>query len=121
MGYNERRGSHVSEFITNLNAIPSTQETASQEQGNFNLDDDQPLFTNTDFLDFVDLDDFDFDIGQEADLQPANFDSNCPSPVAGDVDATNKGLNFIQGELNLFSHVFASGFYMSLLLHQTRG
>lgn len=98
MGYNGQRGPNVSEFIANLNAIPSAQEMASQGQENFNLDDDLSLFTNTNF--------FDFDLGQDADLQPANFDFNRQSraaPAAGNTDT--KGLDFIQGELTIFTRL----------------
>ena len=56
---------NVSEYIANLNSIPSAQDLQNAES--FNLDDDLALFTNTQF--------FDFDLGQDADLQPnAEFD-----------------------------------------------
>jgi len=65
-GYRGQRGPNVSEFIANLNTIPSAQDVAGQGPDNFNLDDDLAMFTNTQF--------FDFDLGQDADLKPANFD-----------------------------------------------
>jgi hypothetical protein len=55
----------VSEYIANLNAVPSAQDLQSSNADNFNLDDDLAMFTNTQF--------FDFDLGQDADLQPANY------------------------------------------------
>jgi hypothetical protein len=64
MTYNGRRGPNVSEYIAQLNAIPSAQELQSSDD--FNLDDDLAMFTNTQF--------FDFDLGQDADLQPSSFD-----------------------------------------------
>jgi hypothetical protein len=62
--YSGRRGPNVSEYIAHLNTIPSAQDTQSSDT--FSLDDDLAMFTNTQF--------FDFDLGQDADLQPANFD-----------------------------------------------
>jgi hypothetical protein len=67
MAYNGRRGPNVSEYIANLNAIPSAQEMQSNQE-NFNIDDDLAMFTNTQF--------FDFDLGNGADLHTddINFD-----------------------------------------------
>ena len=88
--YNGQRGPNVSEFIANLNAIPSAQDMAGQNQDNFNLEDELAMFTNTQF--------FDFDLGQDADLQPSTFDFSAQSRIAP-VTATEdtKGMNFIQG------------------------
>jgi hypothetical protein len=67
MAYNGRRGPNVSEYIANLNAIPSAQEIRSNQE-DFNIDDDLAMFTNTQF--------FDFDVGSGADLHidDINFD-----------------------------------------------
>jgi hypothetical protein len=62
MSYHGRRGPNVSEYIANLNAVPSAQDLQNSNADNFNLDDDLAMFTNTQF--------FDFDLGQDADLQP---------------------------------------------------
>lgn len=64
MAYNGRRGPNVSEYIANLNAIPSAQDIENS-QGNFDLDEDLAMFTNTQF--------FDSDLNQFADLQPTDF------------------------------------------------
>lgn len=82
----------MSEFIANLNAIPSAQDMASQNQDNFNLDEDLAMFTNTQF--------FDFDLGQDADLQPTNFDFNGQQRRGAPNAASNsavKGMDFIAG------------------------
>ncbi len=60
MTYNGRRGPNVSEYIANLNAIPSAQDIQTIDQQSFNFDDDLALFTNTNF--------FDFDQGQGRDV-----------------------------------------------------
>jgi len=49
--YNARRAPNVSQYIANLNTIPSaTDSTAQQDFGTF--DDELALFTNTQFFDF---------------------------------------------------------------------
>jgi hypothetical protein len=84
MAYNGRRGPNVSEYIANLNAIPSAQDLQSSE--NFNMEDELAMFTNTQF--------FDFDLGQDADLQPS-FDGARGSQEIG---SELKPLDFIPGE-----------------------
>lgn len=50
--YNARRAPNVSQYIANLNTIPSAADAAApQDFGNFD-DDDLALFTNTQFFDF---------------------------------------------------------------------
>jgi hypothetical protein len=73
MGYNGQRGPNVSEFIANLNTIPAAQEVGSEGLENFNYEADLAIFTNTEFLDF--------DIDQNADYQPTDFDFNAPPGV----------------------------------------
>ena len=89
MTYNGRRGPNVSEYIANLNAIPSPQDMHNQD--NLNFEDDLALFTNTQF--------FDFDHQQDLDLQQT-FDG---AHAAGDAAALDmKALDFAQGKQNLF-------------------
>ncbi|KAH7030449.1 hypothetical protein B0J12DRAFT_316632 [Macrophomina phaseolina] len=69
-GYASRRAPNVSQYIQDLNTVPTPQEL-QQPQDNFGLDDDLSLFTNTEF--------FDFDLGTslpEASQAPSldNFD-----------------------------------------------
>jgi hypothetical protein len=92
---NYRRGPNVSEFIANLNAIPSAQDMA-QVQDNFNLDEELAMFTNTQF--------FDFDLGQDTDLQPSTFDFSTQSSVAPTTATeTAKALDFIPGMFHQIS------------------
>lgn len=55
--YNPRRsGPNVSQYIANLNAIPSPQDSnGAAQQDAYGLDDDLALFTNVEFLDNFDL------------------------------------------------------------------
>jgi len=88
MTYNGRRGPNVSEYVANLNAIPTPQDIQNSSQENFNIDDDLAMFTNTQF--------FDFDLGQNTDLQAPNFDGVGAQSTAGEsnIDADLKDMNF---------------------------
>ncbi|KAL1641170.1 hypothetical protein SLS58_006278 [Diplodia intermedia] len=50
-GYAGRKAPNVSQYIQDLNTVPTPQELA-QPKDNFPLDDDLSLFTNTEFFDF---------------------------------------------------------------------
>jgi len=50
-GYSGRKGPNVSQYIADLNTIPSAQEIAFQEQNSF-VEDDVLSFMNTDFIDW---------------------------------------------------------------------
>lgn len=99
--FDNQRAPNVSEFIANLNAIPSAQDLAAQQD--FNFDDDLAMFTNTTF--------FDFDLGQSADLQPqvdlrfnedaAQYGQQAVEPLEAP-DMAKANMDFLQGELFLF-------------------
>jgi len=66
-GYNGRRGPNVSEYIANLNTIPSPSDQTLDPQ---NLEDDFALFTNADFADAGNFNmdvplDFDFGVNDQ--------------------------------------------------------
>ena len=66
-GFNgSRRGPNVSQYIANLNAIPSSHDVVNQHDGAFNLEEDLAVFTNAEF--------YDFDMGEEIDQQPMPYD-----------------------------------------------
>ncbi len=96
MAYHGRRGPNVSEYIANLNAIPTAQDMQNSNSESF-LDDDLAMFTNTQF--------FDFDLGQDADLGAAALNaeldlegSGGKSVVDEEMDGALKGMEFpIQG------------------------
>jgi hypothetical protein len=86
MAYSGRRGPNVSAYIANLNAIPTAEDLQSSNQESF-IDDDLAMFTNTQF--------FDFDLGQEGDLQAGSFAADGqPAPDSFD----GKGLEFTPGQ-----------------------
>ncbi|KAH6663358.1 hypothetical protein B0J14DRAFT_276680 [Halenospora varia] len=92
MAYNGRRGPNVSEYIANLNAIPTAQDLQNA-QDNFNLDDELAMFTNTQF--------FDFDLGQDVDLQAPSFGAEGQGQSASTEGGEIKPLDFsLQGDFN---------------------
>ena len=95
--FDNQRAPNVSEFIANLNAIPSAEDLAAQPD--YNFDADLAMFTNTTF--------FDFDLGQDADLQPqadlrfndqtAQYGQQTVEPLATP-DIAKANMDFLQGE-----------------------
>ncbi len=69
----------MSEYIANLNAIPSAQDLQAAD-AEFNLEDDLAMFTNTQF--------FDFDMGHDTDLSATNnnytVDGTSAAPMSPD-------------------------------------
>jgi hypothetical protein len=93
MAYNGRRGPNVSEYIANLNAIPTAQDLQNSED-NFNMEDSLAMFTNTQF--------FDFDLGHNADLEPnftidKDFGADAGETVAPESTEV-KPLDFMSGK-----------------------
>ena len=84
-----RKAPNVSQYLANLNAVPSPHDVATQPDDNFGLDDDLAQFTNAEFLDF--------DAGADfLDQGMPEFDSNqnqhSRRHSAGNNDA--KGMDF---------------------------
>lgn len=68
-GFNSgRRGQNVSQYIANLNAIPSSHDVVNQHDSGYNnMEDDLAVFTNAEF--------FDFDLGgEDIEQQPMHYD-----------------------------------------------
>lgn len=53
-GYHGHRAPNVSQYLNDLNTIPSPYDQAvqQQQQSSFNLDEELALFTNAEFFDF---------------------------------------------------------------------
>jgi hypothetical protein len=102
MAYNGRRGPNVSQYIANLNAIPTAQDLHNSNAENFNIDDDLAMFTNTQF--------FDFDVGHESELQGDNYDGlGGQSATSESLDL--KSLDFTSGKLACGSFLFLSALF----------
>ena len=50
--YNGRKGPNVSQYLSNLNAIPSDHEIPTQQPEGFDFTNDLAAFTNAEFFDF---------------------------------------------------------------------
>jgi hypothetical protein len=113
MAYNGRTGPNVSEYIANLNAIPSATDLPNDDE--FNLDADLAMFTNTQF--------FDYDLGQDTDLQAADLGGDGhgqgqEGAVAPDSVDMNS-LEFMNGK-HLFHLYFALSLSVNILSFGTR-
>ncbi|KAK4964475.1 hypothetical protein LTR66_012279 [Elasticomyces elasticus] len=88
--YNARRAPNVSQYIANLNTIPSAQELAAQQDFS-NIEDDLNLFSNTQF--------FDFDMNDE-NLPDLDFSQLPPEPAqqVGAKQVDNKGVDFANAD-----------------------
>lgn len=96
--FNGRRAPNFSQYLDDLNAIPSPYDQAlqqqQQQQTTLNLDEELALFTNTEFFDF---DKFN-------DLSLPNFDSVDDKNIGEtDQNADMKFLDFLQGKFNLYN------------------
>lgn len=82
--YNGRRAPNFTQYIDDLNAIPSPYDQALQQQQQtpYNLDTELALFTNTEFFDFDKFTDFGLPNFDSVDEKPQtveqshNADSN---------------------------------------------
>lgn len=110
-GYNGRRGPNVSEYIANLNTIPSPSDQTLDPQ---NLDDDFALFTNADFADAGNFNmDVPLDFGFAVNDQPSP--TTQPTPAASNnaavsanpkMDFSLSGMCFTSRKCFLYSRLF---------------
>ena len=89
-GYGARKTLNVSQYIANLNTIPSAHDLATQQEG-YQLDDDLAIFTNAEF--------FDFDLGENIDqTYDPTQDDRASRRSDGTINSAVKGLNFDNGK-----------------------
>jgi hypothetical protein len=108
-GYNGRRAPNFSQYIDDLNAIPSPYDQALQQQqrqqNSFSLDEELALFTNTEFFDFDKFTDFglpNFESVDDVKTQEAVPDQTARTADMKFLDFLNEGLGIpeYQPELN---------------------
>ncbi len=91
--FNGRRAPNVSQYVANLNALPSAHEVATQQQDGFSLEDDLAMFTNTEF--------FDFDLGDNVVAPTVEYDPLREEQAGRENNATQnkdgKDLDFLNG------------------------
>lgn len=101
-GYHGRRGPNVSQYVANLNTIPTAQNILSEP---LNIDEDLALFTNSEFIDW---DVGDIDLNPSLDFEvPAAQHAPAPTPdlipMAKDMNGqqhANKPLDFVNGDFS---------------------
>ncbi|KAL2076255.1 hypothetical protein VTL71DRAFT_1198 [Oculimacula yallundae] len=87
MAYNGPSRVNMSEYISTLNHVPDQEMAPGTEF----LEDDLAMFTNANF--------FDFDLGQDADLQPTDYNGEGRRDQAVAPDAVDlKSLDFMSGD-----------------------
>lgn len=84
--YNGRRAPNVSQYIANLNTIPSASDMAAQQEFPA-FDDDLAVFTNTQF--------FDFDMGENMPEMPGNMNFAAPNPAQTVPQEANKNMGYV--------------------------
>ena len=98
----------MSQYVANLNTIPSAHDIATQQQDDFGLEDDLALFTNTEF--------FDFDLGQNIQQAPPvgydpTLEERSRRGQAGVQKNNAKNMDFVNGILDhskMFLHTLSS-------------
>lgn len=98
-GYNGRLAPNVSQYLNDLNTIPSPYDQAvqQQQQSSFNLDEELALFTNAEFFDFDKFGDLTLPTFDSLDNDKTNGE---PVPEQTTHDADMKFLDFLNGELD---------------------
>ncbi|KAJ5714936.1 uncharacterized protein N7483_012117 [Penicillium malachiteum] len=100
-GYNGRRAPNFSQYLDDLNAIPSAYDQAlqqQQQQGAFDLDDELAMFTNTEFFDFDNFGSLDLPSFDAVDEKHTQGEVSDHSPQSGDM----KFLDFLnEGSINI--------------------
>ncbi|KAI9797390.1 MAG: hypothetical protein M1825_006005 [Sarcosagium campestre] len=94
-GFSGRRAPNVSQYLHELNAVPPTPELASRQEGyGSSLDEELAMFTNTQF--------FDFDMGENPDITPLEFDPTREERVrrenAAAHRASTRGIDYMTRE-----------------------
>lgn len=97
--YIGRKGPNVSQYVANLNAIPSPNDVSAKNEDDLNLDDDLARFTNAEFLDF-DAGDF-FDPSHLPDYDPSQEESPRKANAVANAKFDVKGMDFSNGKAHL--------------------
>ena len=97
-GYKGRKAPNVSQYLANLNALPSAHDLATQQQEDFSIDDELAQFTNTEFLDF--------DAGDFLDQARPEYDPSLEEKARRENAVANnkfggKGMDFVNGMLRM--------------------
>lgn len=97
-GYNGRRAPNFSQYLDDLNQIPSPYDQALQQQqrqqNTFNVDQELAIFTNAEFFDFDNFGNLDLPSFDAVEEKPPASESSDQTSPHGDM----KFLDFLNGE-----------------------
>ncbi|KAJ5483863.1 Regulatory protein cys-3 [Penicillium diatomitis] len=103
--FNARRAPNFSQYLDDLNAIPSPYDQAvqqRQQENSFNLDEELALFTNTEFFDFDNFTDLSLPTFDAGEPKSSPIESNLDNQPAQNGDM--KFLDFLQDGFNNVPH-----------------
>lgn len=112
--FNGRRAPNFSQYLEDLNAIPSPYDQAvqqQQQQDSFNLDAELSLFTNAEFFDFDHLGDLNLPTFDSVDNDKLKDNSNNT-----DQNPDLKFLDFLNGEFVIWFVTIRAGYGMGCTL-----
>lgn len=102
--YNGRRAPNFTQYIDDLNAIPSPYDQAlqqqQQQQTSYNLDTELALFTNTEFFDFDKFTDLGLPTFDSVDEKPQTVEQSQADPNFLDFLSTENLSSYQQPDLN---------------------
>ena len=116
--FNGRRAPNFSQYLEDLNAIPSPYDQAlqqqQQQQDSFNLDSELSLFTNAEFFDFDKFGDLSLPTFDSMDNDKSKEDTN-----EKDQNSDLKFLEFLNGKSYnaILNPELAIGWITTVLLH----
>ena len=94
-GYNGRRAPNFSQYLDDLNTIPSAYDQALQQQQNtFNVDDELAMFTNAEFFDFDNFGNLDLPTFDSLEDKTTHVEVSDQSAQNGDM----KFFDFLNGK-----------------------
>lgn len=91
-GFNSRRAPNISQYIANLNTIPSARDVPNPQDENYTIEEDLAVFTNTEF--------FDFDLGEGIEQPSISYDPSQEERARRENAAAHKNshkMEFVNG------------------------
>jgi hypothetical protein len=98
--YNGRRAPNFSQYLEDLNTIPSPYDQSIRQQNEpFNIDDELALFTNAEFLDFGHFG----DLNMPLTFDPAEDDKARQENAGGDKNNNVNYMDLLNGAYTMQS------------------
>lgn len=97
--YNGRRGPNFSQYLEDLNTIPSPYEQSVQQNEPFNLDAELALFTNAEFFDFGQFG----DLNMPLTYDPAEDEKARQENAGADKNQNVNYMDLLNGEYTMWA------------------